>query len=56
MFAVVTVIAAALVDQLRSRRSLLGFVPRAAEIGWRRTTDYAAFCESSTDLEMSAAS
>jgi dehydrogenase/reductase SDR family protein 12 len=33
-----------------------GFVPRAAEIGWRRTTDYAAFCESSTDLEMSAAS
>jgi hypothetical protein len=31
-------------------RAELGFVPRAAEIGWRRTTDYAASFEASTDL------
>jgi O-antigen/teichoic acid export membrane protein len=35
---------------------LLGFVPRAAEIGWRRTTDYAASFEASTDVELSVAS
>jgi carboxymethylenebutenolidase len=33
-----------------------GFVPRAAEIGWRQTTDYAASFEASTDVELSVAS
>jgi hypothetical protein len=34
----------------------VGFVPRAAEIGWRQTTDYAASFEASTDVELSVAS
>ena len=41
---------------VKNRACELGCVPLAVEIGWRRTCDYAAFVDASTDAGMSRSS